>query len=89
MEELEAALQIWHRARSADGREPEDARVERVRAKLSDPSAVTVLIERRAQFVGMGVAESFREHLGLGESHARDGATSPWCSSIPITRESG
>jgi len=88
VEELEAALQIWHRARSADGREPKAARVERVRAKLNDPSSVTALVERRAQVVGMGVAEPFREHLGSG-SHARDGATSPWCSSIPITRESG
>jgi len=67
VEELESALQIWHRARAAEGREPKDARVERVRAKLSDPSSVTALVERRAQFVGMGVAEPFREHLGLGE----------------------
>lgn len=62
----EEALAVWHAARTAEGKEPDHHRIERVRAKLADADAQLVVVERAGGIVGMALAEPFRDQDGSG-----------------------
>jgi ribosomal protein S18 acetylase RimI-like enzyme len=64
---LEDALNVWRRANEARNKAPSDVRVNRVRAKLADPSALVVIAFNEHELVGMALAEPGRAADGAGE----------------------
>jgi len=65
-EELPAALAVWREANVARGAPHGPRRVERIRAKLSDPDALP-FVALRPGIVGMALAEPGRFEDGAGE----------------------
>jgi ribosomal protein S18 acetylase RimI-like enzyme len=57
---------VWRSANAARGLAADPVRVARVEKKLSDASALLVVIADDEQLVGMALAESFREQNGAG-----------------------
>lgn len=60
------ALRVWRSANAARGLVAEPGRVARVEEKLSDTSALLVVIADDTRVVGMSLAEAFREQDGAG-----------------------
>jgi GNAT superfamily N-acetyltransferase len=61
-----AALEVWRAANAARGLPPDEARAERVRAKLADPAACLVVVREGGAVIAMALAEPFRGHDGTG-----------------------
>lgn len=64
-DELDATVEVWYAARRATGTVPDDARVARVRQKLTSPQALT-RVALRDGVVGMLLAEPGRADDGAG-----------------------
>lgn len=64
--DLGGALDVWVAANRARGRAPSPERVERVREKLADPAALTVVALDDKPIIGMALGEPGREDDGAG-----------------------
>lgn len=62
----ESAIEVWRSARAAQGAEPSEDRIQRVRGKVSDPRAFLVVLERETSPVGMALVEPYRSANGFG-----------------------
>lgn len=60
-DEIEAAVDVWSRARVAAGESPSPTRVERVHEKLRDPDALVVVSREHGGVVGMAQLEQHRD----------------------------
>jgi ribosomal protein S18 acetylase RimI-like enzyme len=64
--EIEPAVDIWQQANIARGKIASQQRIARVRAKLTDPSALVIVAADDAGLVGMALAEPGRDQDGSG-----------------------
>lgn len=64
--DLDLAVDVWCRANVARGKVPGPDRIDRVYAKLADPTALTIVAVQDDDIVGMALAEPGREHDSTG-----------------------
>jgi predicted N-acetyltransferase YhbS len=66
--DLEPALEVWRRANTAQGKTPDQHRIARIRAKLTDPAALVIVAMADGDVVGVALAEPGRDQDGAGQS---------------------
>ncbi|GHH50525.1 GNAT family N-acetyltransferase [Lentzea cavernae] len=66
MNDVDAAMAVWHAANTARGKPMSEQRIARVRVKLSEPDVLLVMAREDGEVVGMALAEPGRELDGAG-----------------------